>query len=57
MIEVTIAFITGVISPIALLLVKNWLDKRKDKKDPITETLLLSFISRFRFVCKFEEKF
>lgn len=41
MVEITIAFITGVISPIILLLVKNWLDKKKDKKDPITETLLL----------------
>jgi hypothetical protein len=41
MVEITIAFITGVISPIVLLLVKNWLDKKKDKKDPITETLLL----------------
>jgi hypothetical protein len=41
MVEVTIAFITGVISPITLLLIKNRLDKRKDKKDPITETLLL----------------
>jgi len=41
MAEITIAFITGVISPIALLLVKNWLDKKKNKKDPITETLLL----------------
>jgi len=41
MVEVTIAFITGVISPITLLLVKNWIDKKKNKKDPITETLLL----------------
>lgn len=41
MVEVTIAFITGVISPITLLLVKNWVEKKKNKKDPITETLLL----------------
>lgn len=41
MVEVTIAFITGVISPITLLLVKNWIEKKKNKKDPITETLLL----------------
>lgn len=38
MVEITIAFITGVISPITVLLVKNWLDKRK-KPDMVTETL------------------
>ena len=38
MIEITIAFITGVISPITVLVVKNWLDKRK-RPDMVTETL------------------
>lgn len=38
MVEITIAFITGVISPITVLIVKNWLDKRK-KPDMVAETL------------------
>lgn len=42
MVEIAIAFITGVISPITVLLVRNWLEKNKKKKDPVTETLLLS---------------
>jgi len=42
MIEITIAFITGVISPITVMLVKNWLDKNKKKHDPVAETLMVS---------------
>jgi hypothetical protein len=41
--EIIIAFITGVISPVTILLVKNWLDKRK-KPDMVTETLKVSEI-------------
>ena len=40
MIELIIAFITGVISPITILLFKNWLDKKK-KPDMVADTLEL----------------
>jgi hypothetical protein len=38
MMEIIIAFITGVISPITILLFKNWLEKKK-KPDMVTDTL------------------
>ena len=41
--EIIIAFITGVISPVTILLVKNWLEKRK-KPDMVAETLKVSEI-------------
>ena len=40
--EVIVAFITGVLGPISLLYVKNWLDKRKTKPDMVKETLKVS---------------
>ena len=40
MMELIIAFITGVISPITILLFKNWLDKKK-KPDMVADTLEL----------------
>lgn len=39
---VIIAFITGVLGPILILLIKNFLDKRKEKPDMVTETLKVS---------------
>lgn len=38
MMEIIIAFITGVISPITILLFKNWLEKKK-KPDMVADTL------------------
>lgn len=40
MMELIIAFITGVISPITILLLKNWLEKKK-KPDMVADTLEL----------------
>ena len=40
--EVIVAFITGVLGPIALLYVKNVLNKRKTKPDMVMETLKVS---------------
>ena len=40
MLELIIAFITGVISPITILLFKNWLDRKK-KPDMVADTLEL----------------
>jgi hypothetical protein len=40
--EVIVAFITGVLGPIALLYVKNVLNKRKSKPDMVMETLKVS---------------
>lgn len=40
MMELIIAFVTGVISPITILLFKNWLDKKK-KPDMVADTLEL----------------
>jgi len=40
--EVIVAFITGVLGPIALLYVKNLLNKRKSKPDMVMETLIVS---------------
>ena len=43
MVEVTIAFITGVISPVTIFLVKNWVEKKKvGKPDMVAEVLQLS---------------
>lgn len=40
--EVIVAFITGVLGPVILVYVKNWLDKRKTKPDMVKETLKVS---------------
>jgi len=40
--EVIVAFITGVLGPVTLVYVKNWLDKRKTKPDMVKETLKVS---------------
>lgn len=39
---IIIAFITGVLGPISILLVKNYFDKRKKKPDMVRETLKVS---------------
>ena len=39
---IVIAFITGVLGPISLILVKNWLDKKKTKPDMVQDTLKVS---------------
>jgi hypothetical protein len=41
-IELAIAFVTGVIGPIAVLYIKNKLDQNKKKPDMVTETLRVS---------------
>jgi len=41
-VELAIAFITGVIGPIAVLYIKNKLDQNKKKPDMVTETLRVS---------------
>jgi hypothetical protein len=41
-VEVIVAFITGVIGPIAVLYVKNKIEKSKEKPDMIKETLRIS---------------
>jgi hypothetical protein len=41
-IELAIAFVTGVIGPIAVLYIKNRLDQNKKKPDMVTETLRVS---------------
>jgi hypothetical protein len=40
--EVIVAFITGVLGPVTLVYVKNWLEKRKVKPDMVNETLKIS---------------
>jgi hypothetical protein len=40
--EVIVAFITGVLGPVSLLYLKNFLDKRKTKPDMVTEALKVS---------------
>ena len=40
--EVIVAFITGVLGPVTLVYVKNWLEKRKVKPDMVNETLKVS---------------
>ena len=40
--EVIVAFITGVLGPVTLVYVKNWLEKRKAKPDMVKETLKVS---------------
>jgi hypothetical protein len=39
---IIIAFITGVLGPVILILTKNWLDKKKKKPDMVKETLKVS---------------
>ena len=40
--EIIIAFITGVLGPVTILLIKNYFDKRKQKPDMVRETLKVS---------------
>ena len=40
--QVIVAFITGVLGPVSLLLIKNYLDKRKAKPDIIKDALHVS---------------
>jgi hypothetical protein len=40
--EVVVAFVTGVLGPVSVFLVKYWIYKHKQKKDPIKQTLLTS---------------
>lgn len=39
MIEIVIAFLTGVLGPISILLIKHALEKRKTKTDPLSEAV------------------
>jgi hypothetical protein len=39
---IIIAFITGVLGPVILIITKNWLDKKKKKPDMVQETLRVS---------------
>jgi len=39
---IIVAFITGVLGPIILILTKNWIDKHKKKPDMVRETLRVS---------------
>ena len=41
-VELSIAFVTGVLGPISVILLKNFLDKRKKKPDMVKETLRVS---------------
>jgi hypothetical protein len=41
-VELSIAFVTGVLGPISVILLKNFLDKRKQKPDMVRETLKVS---------------
>ena len=38
-INLLVAFLTGVVGPLVVMFVREWLEKRKDKKDPIKEEL------------------
>jgi hypothetical protein len=40
--EIIVAFITGVLGPISVILIKSYLDKRKKKPDLVHETLKVS---------------
>lgn len=40
--EIIVAFITGVLGPISIIVVKSYLDKRKKKPDLVQETLKVS---------------
>lgn len=40
--EIIVAFITGILGPISIMFVKNYLDKRKKKPDLVQETLKVS---------------
>lgn len=41
-VELTIAFITGILGPLSVIFLKNFLDKRKQKPDMVTDTLRVS---------------
>jgi hypothetical protein len=41
-VEITIAFITGILGPLSVIFLKNFLDKRKQKPDMVTDTLRVS---------------
>ena len=45
---IIIAFITGVLGPVILILIKNWLDRRKKKPDMVQETLKVSELIKYR---------
>ena len=40
--SIIIAFITGILGPVVILTVKNYLDKNKKKPDMVRETLKVS---------------
>lgn len=40
--EIVVAFITGVLGPVSVILIKSYLDKRKKKPDLVHETLKVS---------------
>jgi len=40
--EIIVAFITGVLGPVSVILIKSFLDKRKKKPDLVHETLKVS---------------
>ena len=40
--ELSIAFVTGVLGPISVILLKNFLDKRKKKPDMVVDALRVS---------------
>lgn len=40
--EIVVAFITGVLGPVSVILIKSYLDKRKKKPDLVQETLKVS---------------
>ena len=42
MVGILIAFITGVLGPIMIILLKNYLNRNKKKPDMVTETLRVS---------------
>ena len=41
-IGIIIAFITGVLGPVSVIMIKNWLDSKKKKPDIVKETLKVS---------------
>jgi len=41
-VELSVAFVTGVLGPVSVILLKNFLDKRKKKPDMVCETLKVS---------------
>jgi capsular polysaccharide biosynthesis protein len=41
-VELSIAFVTGVLGPLSVIWLKNFLDKRKKKPDMVMDTLRVS---------------